>query len=182
MVGLRYAIGSSRGGWSGVPGLSKGKVRGIHGGVKGLIRPWYRSRLFWLGVPGLVFLVWGWWKSGTQMVRFDNGINDSNPAVAFFFDEGCLMVAWEYDPDSEWHFEAEEAGTFQQAPNRPFRWLSGHFGYELEETGYHEFYVPLWLSVTTYSFFGLGALVVWRRFQTRRREICGFLISPELPR
>ena len=40
--------------------MSKGKDRGIHGGVKGLIRPWYCSRLFWLGVPGLVFLVWGW--------------------------------------------------------------------------------------------------------------------------
>ena len=25
-----------------------------------MIRPWYRSRLFWLGLPGLVFLLWGW--------------------------------------------------------------------------------------------------------------------------
>lgn len=25
-----------------------------------MIRPWYRSRLFWLGVPGLVFLLWVW--------------------------------------------------------------------------------------------------------------------------
>lgn len=25
-----------------------------------MIRSWYRSRLFWLGVPGLVFLVWLW--------------------------------------------------------------------------------------------------------------------------
>ena len=23
----------------------------------------FRSRAFWLGVPGLVFLVWGWWVS-----------------------------------------------------------------------------------------------------------------------
>ncbi len=23
-------------------------------------RPFYRSRLFWLGLPGLVFLLWGW--------------------------------------------------------------------------------------------------------------------------
>ena len=26
-------------------------------------RPFYRSRLFWLGLPGLVFLLWGWWIS-----------------------------------------------------------------------------------------------------------------------
>ena len=25
-----------------------------------MIRPWYRSRLFWLGIPGLVFLLWSW--------------------------------------------------------------------------------------------------------------------------
>jgi hypothetical protein len=25
-----------------------------------MIRPWYRSLLFWLGLPGLVFLLWGW--------------------------------------------------------------------------------------------------------------------------
>ena len=24
------------------------------------MRPWYRSRLFWLGVPCLLFLFWGW--------------------------------------------------------------------------------------------------------------------------
>jgi hypothetical protein len=26
-------------------------------------RPFYRSRLFWLGLPGLVFLLWAWWLS-----------------------------------------------------------------------------------------------------------------------
>jgi hypothetical protein len=26
-------------------------------------RPFYRSRLFWLGLPGLVFLLWSWWDS-----------------------------------------------------------------------------------------------------------------------
>ena len=25
-----------------------------------MIRPCYRSRLFWLGIPGLVFLLWSW--------------------------------------------------------------------------------------------------------------------------
>jgi hypothetical protein len=28
-----------------------------------MIRPWYRSRLFWLGLPGLVFLMWLWGDS-----------------------------------------------------------------------------------------------------------------------
>lgn len=25
-----------------------------------MILPWYRSRLFWLGIPGLLFLIWAW--------------------------------------------------------------------------------------------------------------------------
>jgi len=25
--------------------------------------PWYRSRLFWFGLLGLLFLLWGWWLS-----------------------------------------------------------------------------------------------------------------------
>jgi hypothetical protein len=34
-----------------------------------MIRPWYRSRLFWLGIPGLMFLLWAWAKShGTEML------------------------------------------------------------------------------------------------------------------
>lgn len=28
-------------------------------------RPWYRSRLFWLGLVPLLFLVWVWWDSTT---------------------------------------------------------------------------------------------------------------------
>jgi len=28
-----------------------------------MIRPWYRSRLFWLGLPGLLFLLWAWASS-----------------------------------------------------------------------------------------------------------------------
>ena len=31
-----------------------------------MIRPWYRSRLFWLGIPGLVFLLWAWRDSSTR--------------------------------------------------------------------------------------------------------------------
>lgn len=28
-----------------------------------MIRPYYASRLFWLGIPGLLFLLWAWWHS-----------------------------------------------------------------------------------------------------------------------
>ena len=39
------------------------------------MRPFYRSRLFWLGVPGLVFLLWVWWDSGKyeSMARWIRG-------------------------------------------------------------------------------------------------------------
>ncbi len=28
-----------------------------------LIRPWYRSLIFWLGAPGFLFINWSWWDS-----------------------------------------------------------------------------------------------------------------------
>ncbi|MCW1921957.1 hypothetical protein OKA05_05295 [Luteolibacter arcticus] len=33
-----------------------------------MIRPWYRSRLFWLGVPGFFFFLWAWGKANTTKV------------------------------------------------------------------------------------------------------------------
>jgi hypothetical protein len=142
--------------------------------MEGRIRPWYRSRLFWLGVPGLVFLMWGWWKSGSQMVRFSNGINDSNPAVGLFFDESCLMISWELDWDFDWHIELEEAGMFEQTSDHPVGWFSKRFGYELEELGsrqLNQFYIPLWLAVASYSVLWWGALLLWRRFQTKWHRV-----------
>lgn len=35
-----------------------------------MIRSWYRSRLFWLGIPGLLFLLWGWGQSNVNRTRF----------------------------------------------------------------------------------------------------------------
>jgi hypothetical protein len=40
-----------------------------------MIHPWYRSRLFWLGLPGLVFLLWAWVNS--NFVRHTVFLRDS---------------------------------------------------------------------------------------------------------
>jgi hypothetical protein len=38
-----------------------------------MIRPWYRSRLFWLGLPGLLFMLWLWlWLAKADQI-FDFG-------------------------------------------------------------------------------------------------------------
>jgi hypothetical protein len=34
-----------------------------------MIRQWYRSMLFWLGVPGLLFLLWVWRQSNLHCVE-----------------------------------------------------------------------------------------------------------------
>lgn len=150
--------------------------------MEGMIRPWYRSRLFWLGVPGLVFLMWGWWKSGSEMVRFDNGINDSNPAVALYFHERCLIFWWEFDREFEWRFEVAEAGMFEQASHHSAGWFSNRIGYEPEELGsrqFHQFYIPLWVAVAAYSLLWLWASLLWRRLQIKRHTICK-LGNPQL--
>ena len=58
------------------------------------IRPWYRSRFFWAGIPGLLFLLWAWWDSGayhshaTSMGK--GGLYELNASLA----EGSLEVKW----------------------------------------------------------------------------------------
>lgn len=36
-------------------------------------RPIYRSLLFWLGMPGLLFLLWAWWKSNAVRLKVEVG-------------------------------------------------------------------------------------------------------------
>jgi hypothetical protein len=43
-------------------------IHGTHGR-----RSWWRSRLFWVGVPGLVFLVWVWWIFPRRALDIDAG-------------------------------------------------------------------------------------------------------------
>lgn len=53
---------------------------GVHG-THGRKRGWWRSRLVWLGVPGMVFLVWAWGMSNrysSEIVHEPSGTGATN--------------------------------------------------------------------------------------------------------
>lgn len=45
------------------------------------MKPWYRSRLFWLGLLPLVFLLWAWWQSwvvSSELMYWGNNVFITN--------------------------------------------------------------------------------------------------------
>jgi hypothetical protein len=54
-------------------------------------RPFYRSRLFWLGIPGLVFLLWAWWIS--TRLYLSAGFSGTN-AIGASLTDGEIVAHW----------------------------------------------------------------------------------------
>ncbi len=63
-------------------------------------RPFYRSRLFWLGLPGLVFLLWGWWLSMGywSSVGFAGSRNSWGMGQVW----GEVYAIWDWDGPPDW--------------------------------------------------------------------------------
>ncbi|MEK7951669.1 hypothetical protein [Luteolibacter soli] len=50
-------------------------------------RPFYKSRLFWCGVPGLVFLVWAWVISFHHVPRVMSWVSSVGPGISAGYNE-----------------------------------------------------------------------------------------------
>ena len=62
-------------------------------------RPFYRSRAFWSGLPGLVFLLWGWWMStGHQSGMWPDGAGSWEVGQL----AGEVYMFWESDEWPDW--------------------------------------------------------------------------------
>lgn len=62
-------------------------------------RPFYRSRLFWLGLPGLAFLFWIWWDSGghSSQCYVTGGRSGSSLVAAATVEGGCVRLMAQVD-------------------------------------------------------------------------------------
>ena len=54
-------------------------------------RPFYRSRLYWLGLPGLLFLLWVWWDSGGNYSDF-SGYERGSRIATVKIHHGCVQL------------------------------------------------------------------------------------------
>lgn len=72
-------------------------------------RPWLRSRLFWIGLVPLVFLMWAWWQS---MRRYDFiDLRVGGFGTAFITSDGGFQLV---------HWQADPSPMLSDAPDDPF--------------------------------------------------------------
>ena len=163
-----------------------------------MIRPWYRSRLFWLGIPGLLFLLWGWWDSGMHYSQFTAA---APIQIQLDASRGWLMVSWQpRRVSSQWTFmsdrwpmDLDEEASKESAPRSRQFDLAPAFSLrkEAEEVAINDpllppgsTYVPyvewriqvaFWLLVLGYL---LSAILLIGGWQRRKASVLKSSASP----
>lgn len=130
-----------------------------------MIRPRHRSRVFWLGIPGLLFLLWGWidWSSPPSMaVR----IGTSRLTVGNW--AGVLRMVWVTDPGGSGFAISSRTGT--RAPDliNPFPPAIRHSRVNLP--GGNRFMtvsIAYWFLILLYLPLWLGVAAGWQRHKVR---------------
>lgn len=140
-----------------------------------MIRPWYRSRLFWLGLAGLVFMLWLWLAKADQSFFFGHnaitGPNEETTRSIGSFDSSIFLST----SINHHHGGARVLGFrgFKEAldpddpviyfPIRPFGSISKatYLGYT------HAIWLAWWAVITAYTAIWLGAVAGWQRRKGR---------------
>jgi hypothetical protein len=142
-----------------------------------MIRPWYRSRLIWLGMPGLLFLLWGWVDRSPSSLLTAKG---SKLRLTTGNRTGTLTVAWETRPGGSGDFAISgrtgtgTPGSIPLFPPAIQHWkvdLSGFPGGGSATT----VKVAYWFLIIVYLPLWLGVLAGWQRRKGR------LLKSPATP-
>jgi hypothetical protein len=151
-----------------------------------MIRPWHRSRLFWLGLPGLLFLLWAWRSSNLTCYQLTLGSWELNSTQG-------KVLAWSMQSDSEhdFHLDYRTAEVFTEwiAPNTRTKvrrivpmaaaypippgeqcWFAAAKwqAADLNADTYHRLLVlPYWLLAGGCAVAWIGVMVAWQRRKAR---------------
>lgn len=113
----------------------------------------FRSRAFWFGVPGLVFLLWGWWVSmgHRSWVAFDTvGIGHSAGEVyAYCFSDDMLVLG------------DMGVGHYEVAPVDALEWKKDLIDSPKVFPDFRVTFVPYYWMIVAYVA-GWAGLVLWR--------------------
>ena len=159
-----------------------------------MMRPWYRSRLFWLGLPGLVFLLWCWWDSMQRWTEISlswhgppNGGPFGPPTEGCFLacGDGVLLVGPTYDPFAP---VPGRLGIGLDMTRIPMDFLADPFAPEAElepRSGFPAAWtyskdddpfsrgrlgVAIWWVVIVYAGVLAGVTAAWQRRKRRKRR------------
>ena len=127
---------------------------------------WYRSRLFWFGLLGLLFLIWAWWAYlrtalsiswGTKKAEYCFGWGDSD--VAFVVNRREFHTGLEGSPELGFHTREEPLGPEDETIIfKPAFYLeSDRFG----------IFVGQWVIAVLYTVLWLGGVALWQRRKFR---------------
>lgn len=144
---------------------------GIHG-THGRKRGWWRSRLFWLGVPGLIFLGWLWVDSHSQHIWASCRLLTSSSYFGVgFLSKPDRLSGWigrPYiglfgTPFSGVRIESQPLRSALMT-NDPGPWK---FGVEGADKGRLAFEFDLWFVLLVYCTIWLLACFLWQRRKRR---------------
>lgn len=135
-----------------------------------MIRPWYRSRLFWLGLPGLLFMLWLW------LVKADYSFSFSYTAItgpaksttrSIITHNGTIYqgTSWDSGPGRSgfrWSAVHRPRPVFK-VPDRPFEIERGTTDGPGGHSEYREIWLAWWVAVSAYTAVWLGSVAGWQR-------------------
>ncbi|RYD81655.1 MAG: hypothetical protein EOP84_10660 [Verrucomicrobiaceae bacterium] len=159
----------------------------------------YHSLLFWLGMPGLLFLLWAWWKSNAMRVEMNlepewlwssqgkigwHEVGDPSGDWVFTVDyrEGRLAVRPQEESGIVCGFGISR-GFVSQRPVMfaerywfpPPRWGAVQLD---ASSSYRLISFPYWLSTGSYLGLWLGGLMRWQRRKARLLRTSRVPLSP----
>jgi hypothetical protein len=155
-----------------------------------MIRPWYRSLLFWLGLPGLLFLLWAWGSSNSVhrtlfpsksshlntaqgKVLWFSGQSDIGHDFTFDFRTGEVAVCEIVVPPGmlrtithfkPWAVSRRKVPAEDQVWFAPPRWQARDINHD---TRFRLVVVPYWLLTGGYAGLWLGC-VGWNQRRKAR--------------
>jgi hypothetical protein len=142
--------------------------------MEGTIRPWYRSRLFWLGVPGLVFLMWGWIASlfAEQGFRltFNPYLHRSAPSATILLSTHCVTF-WAGEVHGAFTGPRTGVGFWSEPVSPDPRPIGEKLRNPVEWIVYDGRWgglrIDLWFMITVYMAIWVPSLVYWQRRKAR---------------
>ncbi len=125
-------------------------------------RPFYRSRLFWLGLPGLEFLLWAWWFSmeHNSQARF-GGV----PVWVTGQSAGEVYVFWNSAGLPDWRdfHTVHQKMSMEDASE----WKRSLSVLERRVVGFRHILFPHYTAVVAYAAAWLLFLACWQRRKSR---------------
>lgn len=137
-----------------------------------MIRPWYRSRLFWLELPGLVFLLWGWadstrflsilkWQSKGVVLGFQSSGNSLRIDSFHCLDPGRR---------SDLTFDRFPVSRLPLAVEHPLFPTAVRFGSihdASNDSTTRMLVIASWMKISAYAAVWIAFLAYWQRRKAR---------------